>query len=338
VDALGRIRRLAELSIVVPVYGCTDCLRLLHERLSASVERITPDHELIFVDDRSRDGAWEVLNTIARANPAVRILRLSRNFGQHRAITAGLATATGRWVVVMDCDLQDPPEEIPRLYAKAREGYDLVLARRKTHHQAWPRRLATTAYYRLRRYFMRLEVDPNYCTLSILSRKVVNSFLQVRDTDRQYMLILHWLGFERAVIEVDKAERAVGRSSYTFRRLVRLGIDGFFFETTILLRWIVYAGFLIALAGVGLAAALVTFYIFADPLPGFTSIAVLILLIGGFIIVSTGVTGLYIGKVFNQVKARPLYVVDEDVSFVESIPGDGDPTEVGVAERGRTPL
>jgi dolichol-phosphate mannosyltransferase len=152
------------------------------------------------------------------------------------------------------------------------------------------------------------------------------------------MLILHWLGFERAVIEVDKAERAAGRSSYTFRRLVRLGIDGFFFETTILLRWIVYCGFLIALAGIGLAAALVVFYIFADPLPGFTSIAVLILLIGGFIIVSTGVTGLYIGKVFSQVKSRPLYVIDEDVSFVEDPPRDGDPAEVGVADRAGTQL
>ncbi|MFY9579261.1 MAG: glycosyltransferase family 2 protein [Gaiellaceae bacterium] len=322
----------------MPVYGCRDCLPLLHERLRASVERITPDYELVFVDDRSPDGAWDVLTTIARSNPSVRILRLSRNFGQHRAITAGLANAVGRWVVVMDCDLQDPPEEIPRLYAKAREGFDIVLARRRTHGQSRLRRLASTTYYRLRRYFIRLDVDPNFCTLSILSRKVVNAFLQVRDMDRQYMLILHWLGFERAVIDVEKAERAAGRSSYTLRRLVRLGVDGFFFETTILLRWIVYFGFMIALAGVGLAAALVAFYVFADPLPGFTSIAVLILLIGGFIIVSTGVTGLYIGKVFSQVKSRPLFVVDEDVMFDQDAPEDHHSAEVGVADRGGTSL
>jgi glycosyltransferase involved in cell wall biosynthesis len=322
----------------VPVYGCRDCLHVLHDRLCTSLERITPDYEIIFVDDRSPDGAWEVLRTIARSNPAVRIIRLSRNFGQHKAITAGLATASGRWVVVMDCDLQDPPEEIPRLYAKAREGYDFVLARRKTDRQAWLRRLATRTYYRSRRFFMRLDVDPDYCTLSILSRKVVNAFLQMRDVDRQYMLILHWLGFERAVIEVEKGERAAGRSSYTLQGLIRLGVDGFFFETTILLRWIVYVGFMIALAGVGLAIALVAFYFFADPLPGFTSLAVLILLIGGFIIVSTGVTGLYIGKVFRQVKSRPLFVVDEDLAFDQDAPDDRDPAEVGAADRSRTVL
>jgi dolichol-phosphate mannosyltransferase len=238
----------------------------------------------------------------------------------------------------MDCDLQDPPEEIPRLYAKAREGYDLVLARRTTGRQARFRGLATRAYYRSRGFFMRLDVDPDYCTLSILSRKVVNAFLQMRDVDRQYMLILHWLGFERAVIDVEKSERGAGRSSYTLRQLVRLGVDGFFFETTILLRWIVYAGFLIALAGVGLAIALVTFYFLANPLPGFTSLAVLTLLIGGFIIVSTGVTGLYIGKVFTQVKGRPLFVVDEDLTFEPPAEDEREATEVGVADDGRTSL
>jgi glycosyltransferase involved in cell wall biosynthesis len=317
----------------VPVYGCRECLRPLHERLRLAVEAITPDYELLFVDDRSHDGCWDVLRELAEIDPAVRILRLSRNFGQHAAITAGLARSSGRWVVVMDCDLQDPPEDIPRLYAKAQEGYDLVLARRKTSQQSRLRRFAATTYFRARSFFMKLDVDPHYATLSILRRKVVRAFLDVRDVDRQYMLILHWLGFDRAVIDIEPADRAAGKSSYTLRDLIRVAVDGFFFETTILLRWIVYLGFAIAFAGVALAAFFIVSYFVLDPLSGYTSLAVLFLLIGGFIIISTGVTGLYIGKIFGQVKSRPLYVVDEDVSFG---PEESEAAEVGTARRART--
>jgi polyisoprenyl-phosphate glycosyltransferase len=323
---------LPELSVVVPVYGCRDCLRPLHARLRPAVEGITRDYEVVFVDDRSADGSWDVLCELALSNPAVRLIRLSRNFGQHAAITAGLARAAGRWVVVMDCDLQDPPEDIARLYAKAQEGYDLVLAKRKTHQQSRLRRFAATTYFRARSFFMRLDVDPHYATLSILSRKVVRAFLDVRDVDRQYMLILHWLGFDRAVIDIEPSERAAGKSAYSFRDLVRVAVDGFFFETTILLRWIVYLGFAIAFSGVALAAFFIVSYFVFDPLSGFTSLAVLILLISGFIIISTGVTGLYIGKIFGQVKSRPLYVIDEDLSFGAD---EGPAAEVGVAERGR---
>jgi len=325
--------RLPELSVVVPVYGCGEGLRLLHERLRRALETITPDYELVFVDDRSLDGAWGALRELAAVDPAVRIFRLSRNFGQHAAITAGLARSSGRWVVVMDCDLQDPPEDIPRLYAKAQEGYDLVLARRKSSTQSRMRRFAATTYFRARSFFMRLDVDPHYATLSILNRKVVRAFLDVRDVDRQYMLILHWLGFDRAVIDIEPADRAAGKSSYTFRDLVRVAVDGFFFETTILLRWIVYLGFAIAFAGVALAAFFVVSYFVFDPLSGYTSLAVLFLLIGGFIIISTGVTGLYIGKIFGQVKSRPLYIVDEEVAGADRLEAaDGD--KIGVGGRG----
>jgi glycosyltransferase involved in cell wall biosynthesis len=283
----------------------------LHDRICASVERLTLDYELVFVDDRSRDGGWEVLRSLARTNSAVRALRLSRNFGQHAAITAGLSRATGRWVVVMDCDLEDPPEEIPRLVEKAREGYDLVLSRRVRPRRTGLRRFASRLYFRLRAAFMGVDVDPDYCTLSVLSQDVVRSFLSIRDRNRQYMLILHWLGFRRAVVDVGQAVRPSGQSAYTFRALVRLAVDGFFFETTVLLTWIVFLGFAVALAGAGLATFFLVSYFVLEPLPGFTSLAVLILLVGGFIIISTGVTGLYIGKLFEQVKKRPLFVISE---------------------------
>lgn len=300
-----------ELSVVVPVYNCAECLEALHARLRESLSNLAPAAEIVFVDDRSKDDSWPQLLRLAKVDSGVKALRLSRNFGQHAAITAGLAHCSGRWVVVMDCDLQDPPELIPDLLRKAQEGYDVVLARRAYRRQSLLRQLATAAYVWSRRVLLQTHIDSDYATLSILSRKVVEAFLAIRDKDRHYMLILDWLGFERAAIEFDQPQRYAGKSSYTIRRLVQLGLDGFFFQTTTLLRWIIYLGFAIALAGAALASYYIYSYFTVNPLPGFTTLAVLILLVGGFIIISTGVTGLYIGKIFTQVKDRPLFVVDE---------------------------
>lgn len=302
---------MVEVSVVIPVYRCAECLGTLYERIVCSLEMVVSNFEIVFVDDRSPDDSWEILTKLAERDLRVRAIRLSRNFGQHAAITAGLSESRGEWTVVMDCDLQDPPEEIPRLLQKASEGYEIVLSKRARRKQSWLRRLAGRAYFRVRNFFMRMDMGTDYSTLSLLSRKVVNAFLDVRDRDRQYMLIVYWLGFDRAEIEIQHAERLAGKSSYTMRQLIAVAIEGFFFETTILLRWIVYLGFALALVG-GLLAVwfIVAFFLF-DPYPGWTSVAVLLLIVGGFIITSLGVTGLYIGKIFGQVKDRPLYVVDD---------------------------
>jgi glycosyltransferase involved in cell wall biosynthesis len=304
---------MVELSVVVPVYRCVECLSALHQRLVDTLEGTVESFELVFVDDRSPDGAWEFLANLAKRDDRVRGIRLSRNFGQHAAITAGLAEAKGDWTVVMDCDLQDPPEEIPRLLGKAREGYEIVLSRRVGRRQSWLRRVLGRAYFRIRNFFMRMDMSTEYSSLSLLSRKVVDAFLEVRDRDRQYMLIVHWLGFDRAEIEFQHAERLTGKSAYTLRQLIQVGVEGFFFETTILLRWIVYLGFALAFLGMLLAAWFVLAYFLFNPFPGWTSVAVLLLIVGGFIIISLGVTGLYVGKIFGQVKDRPLYVVDSVV-------------------------
>jgi glycosyltransferase involved in cell wall biosynthesis len=302
---------MVELSVVIPVYRCAECLQALYERLIAALEPTVDWFEIVFVDDRSPDNSWEILSALANRDLRLRAVRLSRNFGQHAAITAGLAESRGRWTVVMDCDLQDPPEEIPRLLEKAAEGYEIVLSRRVRRRQSRLRRLASRAYFRVRNFFMRMDMGTEYSTLSLLSRKVVDAFLDVRDRDRQYMLIVYWLGFDRAEIEIEHAERLAGTSAYTMRQLIQVAIEGFFFETTILLRWIVYLGFVLALVGALLAAWFIVAYFVFDPYPGWTSVAVLLLIVGGFIITSLGVTGLYIGKIFGQVKDRPLYVVDD---------------------------
>jgi dolichol-phosphate mannosyltransferase len=302
-----------EISVVVPVYGCRESLRALHERTSAVLRSITASYEIVLVDDCDRQGSWEVVAELAREDSAVKAFRLSRNFGQHAAITAGLAQCTGRWAVVMDCDLQDPPELIAELYRAAMAGNDVVLARRKRKRHSLFRRVASRVYFRLMNVLARARLDGEFGSFSIISRKVVDALLRFQDQDRHYLFILNWLGFRTATIEYEHASRHSGTSSYSLRDLIRHAIGGMFFQTTVLLRWIVYVGFWVSCAGFFLAAYYLYMYVVHSVNPGFTSLAVLILLIGGFIIMSTGVAGLYIGKVFDQVKGRPLYVIDKAI-------------------------
>lgn len=302
------------LSVVVPVYRCTPCLRPLRERVIGAVEDLVEDFEIVLVDDRGGDGAWAEITRLSREDPRVRGVRLSRNFGQHAAITAGLAAARGDWAVLMDCDLQDPPEEIPRLWAKAAEGYDIVYGRRRSKPTGLLRRLVGRFYFKALNVFAGAGIDGEYGTFSLISRKVIDGFLRFRDRDRHYLLILHWLGFDNASVDYQPAERFAGQSSYSLTGLIRHGLDGVFFQTTVLLRWVVYLGFLLASLGVAAATYFTVARIVGTAYPGWTSMAVITLIASGFIVGSTGITGLYIGKVFEQVKDRPLYLIDREVA------------------------
>jgi glycosyltransferase involved in cell wall biosynthesis len=314
--APGPQRTATELSVVVPVYACVTCLHALHERLTATLAKMEVSYELVFVDDRATDGSWDVIAQLAAGDARIRAYRLSRNFGQHVAITAGLAKSTGAWVVVMDCDLQDPPEEIPRLYAKAREGYDIVFARRIDRPGSRLRRVAAEVYFRLLNWVAGTEIDRTYGTFSMISRKVATAYLEFRDRDRHYLFILYWLGFNHASIEFPYAERHSGRGAYGIRSLLRHAVDGLVFQTTVILRWIVFAGFALAGSGAVLAAYFVVIHVGGSTPPGWTSLAIFVLLLSGFVITSSGVVGLYVGKIFEQVKQRPLYVLDEAIEPV----------------------
>jgi len=301
-----------EISVVIPVYNCAGCLRALHERLTTTLSALAADYEIVLVDDRSRDGAWEILAKLARSDPRVRVVRLSRNFGQHAAITAGLTRSRGAWTVVMDCDLQEPPEEIARLYAKAQEGYDIVRATREGRRHSAFRRMSATLYRRMLSEREGGEIE--FSTLSIISRKVADAFLELRDRDREYQLVLDWLGFSQATISFAHAEReGDSPSAYGLRELARVALDGMFFRTTVLLRWIVLLGFVVAVLGGLLGLYAIYSRYVEDTPPGYTSIVVLLVLLSGFIIISLGVVGLYVGRIFDQVKGRPLFVVDEQI-------------------------
>jgi len=322
---------MTELSIVCAVYGCGDSLPQLYDRLSKSASEVTADFELIFVDDRSPDRAWDVLTELARRDARVSAYRLSRNFGETAAITAGLSRSRGRWTVVIDCDLEEPPEAIPSLYAKALEGYDVVAGARLARKHGLARRLFGRVY----RAMTLGPAEGEIGTLSILSRKVVDAFLALRDVEREFVLALAWLGFERTTVPFEHALRASGKSAYSFRRLARVALSGMFFRTTVLLRWVVLLGFLIALGGAGLAVWVISSYFTTSQPRGYASLAVLLIVLIGFVIVSLGVLGLYIGRIFEQVKERPLFVIDEEAPAGRDADAPPFTAEIGATRSGR---
>lgn len=301
-----------EISVVIPSYGCKDCLTALCARLDNVLRTLVTSFEIVVVDDRSPDNSWPVVEALAAQYPTVRGVRLSRNFGQQIAITAGLEASRGNNVVVMDCDLQDPPERIPDLYHELQKGYDLVMAKRVERTHSTFRVLAAKAYFFLMRKLTGATIDGSYGSFSILSRKVVDAFLLFGERERHYVAILWWLGFNRGTIEYAHAERAAGSSAYGLGRLIRHALSGMFFHTSKFLNWIMYIGLFFTVTSFTTGAYFIYRHFVAGSLPGWTSLVVAVLFSTGLILASIGAVGLYISRIFEMSKGRPLYVVDRE--------------------------
>ncbi len=301
------------ISVIVPVYRCSECLEELSTRLDSTLSALTDRYEILLVDDRSPDDAWHKISELAARQGAVSAIRLSRNFGQHIAITAGLAASRGDLAVVMDCDLQDTPELIADLHKKLSEGFDMVLARRVGRSHSLFRVWGARAYFWLLNRMSGEKLDGAYGCYSMVKRKVVDAYLTFQERERHYIFVLRRLGFQVGTIDYVHQPRRHGKSSYNLRRLLRHAVDGIFFQTTILLEWIVGLGFLFAAGGLIWAAVLGYRYLVGTPPPGFTTLAVVILVSTGVILTSLGVVGLYVGKIFENTKGRPLYIVDTTI-------------------------
>lgn len=302
------------ISVIIPVYQCAGCLTELHARLKNNLAKITADYEIIYVDDCSKDQAWEVISKLAKDDTAIKAIKLSRNFGQHLAITAGLSQSRGDWVVVMDCDLQDPPEFIGNLYDKAQEGYDLVFTRRKGKKHSLLRRTLSRYYFKLLTMMTDHCFNPELGSFTIISRKVVDSYLQFKDHDRHYLFILYWMGFKAGYLDYSHTERFCGKSSYSFRTLLKHALRGVLFQTSIPLKLIVSIGFFIS--ALSFCFALYTFfrYCFYSAMPGWSSLAILISFVGGVTISCMGLVGLYVARIFEQVKGRPMFIIHEKIN------------------------
>ncbi len=298
------------LSIVIPVYKAAQCLDELYRRLKAVLESISLDFEIILVEDCGGDNSWEVIERLAAADPRVRGIQFSRNFGQHYGITAGLDCSRGQWVVVMDCDLQDRPEEIPRLYGKAQEGYDVVLARRGARRDPTLKRITSWLFYKIFSYLADIEYDGASGNFRIMSRTVVTNFRRMGEQLRFFGGLVQWMGFPTASIEVEHAERFVGKSTYSFAKLWKLAAETIIAHSDKPLRLAVRFGFMMAVFSFCYGIYILGHAIFnGSSIPGWNSLIVSLYFLGGIIIAILGILGIYLGKTFDESKKRPLYII-----------------------------
>jgi len=298
------------LSVVIPVYKAENCLEELYVRLKRTLETIVPNFEILLVEDCGGDGSWQLIEKLAARDPRIKGIQFTRNFGQHYGITAGLDHCSGDWVVVMDCDLQDRPEEIPRLYAKAQEGYEIVLARRGKRQDGVVKRFTSWLFYKVFSYLTDIEYDAQTGNYRIMSRKVVDSFRVMREQLRFFGGLVQWLGFPAASLEVEHAPRFNGKSSYTFAKLWKLASETIIAYSDKPLRLAVSFGFLMAFfafcSGIYI---FVRILLYSSPVMGWGSLFVSLYFIGGIIIANLGILGIYLGKTFDESKKRPLYIV-----------------------------
>ena len=304
------------ISIVSPVYHGEKMVAELVRRSVESVCSITDNYEIILVNDASPDNSWAEIVKQCSLNPKVKGINLSRNFGQHYAITAGLHFAAGEWVVVMDCDLQDRPEEIPNLYNKAMEGFDIVYARRVARKDGFIKRLSSTLFHWVYNWLSGLNADKTIANFGIYKQCVIDEYNSMPERARSFPSLVKYLGFRDTAIDVEHAERAEGKSSYSLYKLLKLSFDVIVSNSNKPLRMAVGIGFGISAVSFLLAIYnLVAKWIGIIRVPGFTTMVFSIWFVGGLLLFVMGIQGLYIGKIFDQVKGRPLFVVREKVNL-----------------------
>jgi glycosyltransferase involved in cell wall biosynthesis len=302
------------ISIVSPVYRAEKIVENLVTEIQKTMQQLNLTYEIILVDDRSPDDSWSVMKSLSARFEAVKSIRLSRNFGQHPAIMAGLANASGEWIVVMDCDLQDQPKEIIKLYQKAQEGFEIVLARRKQRSDSFLKKLSSKIFSKVYSFFTETKYDNEIANFGIYHKKVVNSILEISDYIKFFPLFVNFVGFKSTSIAVEHAFREEGNSSYSFSKLISLAFNTIISFSNKPLKMFVKFGMITSL----LSFCIGIYYIYQAlhheiEVLGFTSIIVSIWFLSGIIITTIGVTGIYIGKIFDQTKNRPVFIIDEIV-------------------------
>lgn len=303
------------ISIVSPVYRAENIVSELVKQIVASVSTITNDFEIVLVNDASPDNSWQKIEQECAKDIRVKGINLSRNFGQHYAITAGLTFAKGDWVVVMDCDLQDRPDEIPNLYRKAQEGWEIVYARRIARQDSFFKRLSSKLFHAAYSYLSDLNTDSSIANFGIFQKKVISEFNKMNEMARSFPSLVQYLGFKRTSLDVKHAERFEGKTSYSFSKLLRLTMDVVLSNSNKPLKLTVKLGFTISF----LSFLLALYNIFAHfsgiiKVEGFTTTVFSIWFVGGLMLFVLGIVGLYLGKIFDQVKERQLFIVTEKIN------------------------
>ena len=302
-----------DISVVIPVYNEEANIAALYDRLRSVLDAMSVSYELIFVNDGSRDRSLNLLLALAARDKRLVYIDLSRNFGHQVAVTAGLDAARGDAVVIIDADLQDPPELIPRLYDKLPDGYEVVYAKRRSRRgESLAKKLTARLFYRILTAITRISIPVDTGDFRIISRKVVEGLKRMPEQHKFLRGQISWIGYQQTFVEYDRAERAGGGTGYTYRKMIRLALDGITGFSDAPLKAATLSGF--AVSGVAFLVMLYTLYarfITRDYEPGWASLMMSILFLGGVQLIAVGIIGEYIARLSANVRQRPLYIVSD---------------------------
>lgn len=302
-----------DISVIIPAYNEEENIHMLHRRLQSVLEKITHDYEMIFVNDGSRDNSIELIKDLARQFPQVKYIDFSRNFGHQIAVTAGLDKATGDAVVIIDADLQDPPELIAEMYEKLREGYEVVYAKRKKRKGESLFKLWTAKiFYRILSRITSISIPVDTGDFRIIDRKIVNILRQMPEKNKFLRGQISWIGFNQTYVEYDRNERLAGATSYPFGKMLRFALDGITAFSDLPLKIVTYFGFLVSgVAFIVMLYALYSRFMTESYEPGWTSLIISVLFIGGVQMIAIGIIGEYLSRMNNNIRDRPLYIIKD---------------------------
>jgi dolichol-phosphate mannosyltransferase len=304
-----------ELSIVIPLYNEVDNLNRLYEELVQVLEKTKKLSEIIFVDDGSRDGSFDIVRSLKVTDARIRGISLSRNFGHQIALMAGIQKARGKIIITMDADLQHPPETILQMLEEYEKGFDIVNTRRiDGKDTGYFKKFTSRYFYRLINRIAQVTIPEGSSDFRLMNRKALDAFLQFGERDRFTRGLISWMGFSQAVVEYQSPRRFAGSSKYTLRRMLHFAADGITAFSAKPLRIASYTGVVVFLVGFAYAVFAVINYFRGTTIPGWTSLLVTVLLLGGIQLLSIGIIGEYLARIFNEAKSRPLYFIKEIIN------------------------
>ena len=300
------------ISFVIHVYQSDKTISKLVGEINKVMNQISQPFEIFLIDDRSTDDSWKIMQEVSKKQHNIKSIRLSRNFGQHPAIMAGLSLVKGDWIIVMDCDLQDQPKEVLKLYNKAHEGFDAVLARRKRRKDGYLKRFSSFLFSKIYSFFTDTRYDNEIANFGIYNKKVINAILEISDSIKFFPLFVKLVGFNVTTIEVEHASRAEGKTSYNYSKLLSLAFNTIISFSNKPLKLFVKGGLTISL--ISFLFGIYNLYLTLTgqiTVSGYASLIISIWFLSGIIITTIGICGIYIGKIFDQTKNRPVFIIDE---------------------------
>ncbi len=301
------------LSVIVPIFNEEGNILKLIERLNLVLTRLGVDGEIIFVNDGSRDGSYAIIRKLAVENPSIKYINFSRNFGHQIAVTAGLDYCTGSAAIIIDADLQDPPELIGDMYRKWEEGFEVVYAKRRTRDgENYLKKFTAKTFYRMLKKITSINIPVDTGDFRLIDRKVIIVLKNMPEQQKFLRGQISWIGFRQTFVEYDREARHSGKTGYTYKKMIRLALDGITSFSNLPLKFATFAGFVVSgIAFLMILYALYSRFISKDYVPGWTSLMLAVLFVGGVQLICIGIIGEYISRLSTNVRNRPLYIVNE---------------------------